>query len=211
MEYPKREKIPSFAMKRKRFIHLYLISLLMFFLCSTGIAADELVRDVLQNAREKFFAAVEDKKQIEPAIKLFKKLAREEPKYAGRAEVYIGSLYALKGKHAFFPHTKLKWTKRGLAIIDKGLKKNPTDIETLFIHGMLCYHLPFFFQRHDDAQRDFEEIIKQLPSQIDTYPPELVVNIITFLLQKAKMTNDKKVYLQTLKDKLKTERTNKQQ
>ena len=191
-----------FPMKLNRFILLNLIWVLLFFLCSIGITADESVEVLLKRAREEFYASVENKKRIEPAIKLFERIAREKPKYAGRAEVYMGTLVALKGKHAFFPHTKLKWTKRGLAIIDSGLKKAPEDIEALFIHGAVCYHLPFFFQRGDDAQRDFKEIIKQMPSQMHTYHSELVVNIITFLLEKAKLTDDEKVYLRALKDKL---------
>ena len=198
-------------MKLNRFIHLHLIWVLLFLLCSIGIAADESVEALLKRAREKFHAAVEDKKQIEPAMKLFEQIAREEPKYAGRTEVYMGALVALKGKHAFFPHTKLKWTKRGLAIMDDGLKKVPADIEALFIHGAVCYHLPFFFQRGDDAQRDFKEIIKQMPSQRHTYHSELVENIITFLLEKAKLTDDEKVYLRTLKDKLASEGSDAQQ
>ena len=198
-------------MKLNRFIHRNLIWVLLFFLCFTGIAADESVEDLLKRAREKFHAAVEDKKQIGPAIKLFEQIAREEPKYTGRAEVYMGALVALKGKHAFFPHTKLKWTKRGLAIIDSGLKKVPADIEALFIHGAVCYHLPFFFQRGDDAQRNFKEIIKQMPSQMHTYDPELVVNIIVFLLEKAKLTDNEKIYLRTLKDKSASEHSDAQQ
>ena len=197
-------------MKLNRFIHLNLIWVLLFLLCSIGIAADESMEDLMKRAREKFHASVEDKKQIEPAIKLFEQIAREEPRYAGRVEVYMGALVALKGKHAFFPHTKLKWTKRGLAIMDEGLKKVPEDIEALFIHGAVCYHLPFFFRRGDDAQRDFKKIIKKMPSQMHTYPPELVVHIITFLLEKAKLTDDEKVHLQTLKDKLESERSDAQ-
>lgn len=185
-------------MKLNRFIHRNLIWVLLFLLCSIGIAADESVEDLLKHAREKFHASVEDKKQIEPAIKLFEQIAREEPRYAGRAEVYMGALVALKGKHAFFPHTKLKWTKRGLAIIDSGLKKAPADIEALFIHGAVCYHLPFFFQRGDDAQRDFKEIIKLMPQQIDAYDPKLITNIVVFLLENAKLTDNEKTYLQTL-------------
>ena len=192
-------------MKLNQFIQVNLILALLFFLCVTGVTAYASVEEMLQQAREKFYASVEDKKQIEPAIKLFEQIAREAPKYAGRAEVYIGTLVALKGKHAFFPYTKLKLTKRGLAIMDSGLKKVPDDIEALFIHGSACYHLPFFFQRGDDAQQGFKEIIKQLPSHGHTYDPKLVVNIITFLLENAKLTPDEKVYLQTFKDKLESE------
>ena len=194
-----------------RFIHLYLILVILLLSCFTGVAAKESIEDTFKRAREKFHASLEDKKQIEPALKLFEQISKEEPKYADRAAVYIGALFTLKGKHAFFPHTKLKWTKRGLAIMDKGLKKVPEDIEALFIHGAVCYHLPFFFRRGDDAQRDFKKIIKQMPSQMHTYPPELVVHIITFLLEKAKLTDDEKVHLQTLKDKLEFESPDAQQ
>lgn len=192
-------------MELNRFICVSLIFTLLFWFSVRGIAADESVEEMLKRAREKFYAAVEDKKQIEPAIKLFERIAREEPKYAGRAEVYIGALVALKGKHAFLPHTKLKWVKRGLAIMDSGLQKRPNDVEALFIRGMTCYHLPFFFQRGDDAQRDFKEILKWMPLQIHTYDPKLITNIAAFLLEKAKLTHDEKTYLLALRDRLKSQ------
>ena len=200
-----------FPMKLNRRVHVNLIFAQLFLLCVTGVAADESVEDTLKRAREKFYAAVEHKKQIEPAIKLFERIARAEPKYAGRAEVYIGALVALKGKHAFLPHTKLKWVKRGLAIMDNGLQKRPNDIEALFIHGTTCYHLPFFFQRGDDAQRDFKEIIKQMPLQIHIYDPKLITNIAAFLLEKAKLTHDEKTYLLALRDRLKSQHSGTQQ
>ena len=138
-------------MKLNQFIHVNLMLALFFSLWVNGVTADESVEDTLEIARKQFHAAVEDKKQIEPTIKLFERIARVEPKYAGRAQVYIGVLVALKGKYTFLPHTKLKWAKRGLEIMDSGLKKDPDDIEALFIHGATCYHLPFFFKRGDDA------------------------------------------------------------
>lgn len=197
-------------MKLNQFLYLNFIVALLFAFCTNSVAVNEPVEEILKSARKQFYVAIEDKKQIEPAIKLFEQIARENPKYVGLAEVYRGALVALKGKHAFFPHTKLKWTKRGLAIMDDGLKKASADIEALFIHGVVCYHLPFFFQRGDDAQRDFKEIIKQIPSQMHTYQSELVENIIKFLLEKAKLTDDEKVYLRTLKDTSASERSDAQ-
>lgn len=197
-------------MKLNQFLYLNFIVALLFAFCTNSVAVNEPVEEILKSARKQFYVAIEDKKQIEPAIKLFEQIARENPKYVGLAEVYRGALVALKGKHAFFPHTKLKWTKRGLAIMDDGLKKASADIEALFIHGVVCYHLPFFFQRGDDAQRDFKEIIKQMPSQMHTYQSELVENIIKFLLEKAKLTDDEKVYLRTLKDTSASERSDAQ-
>lgn len=194
-------------MKLNRIVHVNLVLVLLFSLWFNGVAADESVEDMLKVGRKQFYAAIEDEKRIELTIALFKRIGQMEPKYAGRTQVYIGALVALKGKHAFFPHTKLKWANLGLAIMDSGLKKEPDDVEALFIHGTTCYHLPFFFKRRDDAQRDFKKIIKGIPQQMPTYDPKLVGNIVAFLLENAKLTRDEKIYLQTLKNGLKSDRS----
>ena len=189
-------------MKLNRCVYISLILALIFSLRVDGAASKKLVEEMLEVARKQFYTAIEDEKRIEPTISLFKRIGQVEPKYTGRTQVYIGSLIALRGKHAFLPHTKLKWAKRGLAIMDSGLQKSPNDIEALFIHGTTCYYLPFFFRRGDDAQRDFREIIKLMPQQMDTYNPKLMTHVVAFLLENAKLTDDEKVYLQTLKDRL---------
>lgn len=194
----KRPKKLILVMKLNRYIHINLVLVLLFSLWLNGLAADGSVEEMLEVARKQFYASVEDEKQIQPTIELFERIGQTEPKYAGRVQVYIGALVALKGKHAFFPHTKLKWANRGLAIMDSGLKKDPDDIEALFIHGAACYHLPFFFRRADDAQRDFKKIVERMPLQIHTYDQKLVRNIVIFLLENAKLTRDQQAYLQTL-------------
>ena len=185
-------------MKLSQFIQVNFIAVLLFSFCADSAAVNDPVKETLAAARKQFYAAIEDKNQIEPAIKLFGKIKQLAPKYTGRAQVYIGALVALRGKHAFFPYTKLKWARRGLAIMDAGLKKSPNDIEALFIHGTTCYHLPFFFRRGDDAQRDFKKIIKLMPQQRHAYAPKLIKNVVAFLIENAKLTNDEKTYLQTL-------------
>ncbi len=173
----------------------FIIMALLFAICTNSLAVKEPVKETLETARKQFYAAIEDKKQIEPTIKIFQRIAQLEPKYAGRTQVYIGALIALKGKHAFFPYTKLKWSKRGLTIMDGGLEKNPDDIEALFIHGTTCYHLPFFFRRSDDAQRNFKRIIKLMPQHTDAYHPKLIKNVVEFLLENATLTDNEKAYL----------------
>lgn len=189
-------------MKLNRRVYISLILALIFSLRVDGAASEKSVKEMLEVARKQFYAAIEDEKRIEPAIALLKRIGQVEPKYTGRTQVYIGSLIALRGKHAFLPHTKLKWARRGLAIMDSGLQKSPNDIEALFIHGTTCYYLPFFFRRGDDAQRDFREIIKLMPQHMDTYDPKLMTQVVAFLLENAKLTDDEKTYLQTLKDRL---------
>ena len=189
-------------MKLNRCVYVILILTLLFSLRVDGAASDELVKELLVVARKQFYAAIEDEKRIEPTIALFKRIGQVEPKHTGRTQVYIGALVALKGKHAFFPYTKLKWARRGLAIMNSGLKRNPDDLEALFIHGTTCYYLPFFFRRGDDAQRNFRKIVRLMPQQMDTYDPKLIKNVIVFLLENAKLTDDEKTYLQHIGVKL---------
>lgn len=185
-------------MKLNRCIYISLIIALICPLRVDSAGSKESVAEILEVARKQFYAAIEDEKQITPTIALFKRVGQLEPKYIGRMQVYIGALIALRGKHAFLPHTKLRWARRGLAIMDSGLQKSPNDVEALFIHGTTCYHLPFFFRRGDDAQRDFRKIIKLIPQQMDTYAPKLITNVVAFLLENVKLTDDEKTYLQTL-------------
>ena len=189
-------------MKLNRCVYVILILTLLFSLRVDGAASDELVKELLVVARKQFYAAIEDEKRIEPTIALFKRIGQVEPKHTGRTQVYIGALVALKGKHAFFPYTKLKWARRGLAIMNSGLKRNPDDLEALFIHGTTCYYLPFFFRRGDDAQHNFRKIVRLMPQQMDTYDPKLIKNVIVFLLENAKLTDDEKTYLQHIGIKL---------
>ena len=192
-------------MNSNRFVLVNFIAVLLFLLYISRAIAGQSVEEALQSARKQFYVAIEDKKQIEPTIKLFKQIAQMKPSYAGRTEVYVGALVALKGKHAFLPHTKLKWTKRGLTIMDKGLKKSPNDIEALFIHGTTCYYLPFFFRRSDDAQRDFKEIIKRMPLERHTYDLKLIADVVEFLLENTKLVSHERAYLQALKGKLQSQ------
>ena len=189
-------------MKLNRCVYISLILALIFSLRVDGAASEKSVGEMLEVARKQFYAAIEDEKRIGPTIALFKRIGQVAPTYTGRTQVYIGALIALRGKHAFFPYTKLKWARHGLAIMDSGLQKSQNDIEALFIHGTTCYYLPFFFKRGDDAQRDFRKIIKLMPQQMDTYDPKLIANVAAFLLENVKLTDDEKTYLQMLKDRL---------
>ena len=122
-------------MNPNQFVLINFIVVFLFLSYVSKAETDQSVEETLKSARKQFYAAIKDKKQIEPTIQLFKRIAQMKPSYTGRTEVYVGALVALKGKHAFLPHAKLKWTKRGLTIMDNGLKKSPSDIEALFIHA----------------------------------------------------------------------------
>ena len=177
---------------------------ILFFLSLVIMVSDvelSASNQQLQLARKLFYDAIEDESQIKPAIQLFEKIGENEV-YYGRCLTYIGTLYALKGKHSFSPYNKLKWVIKGLKLMDKGIEESPNDLEALFIHGATCSHLPFFFNREDDAQRSFETIIELLPETADNYDSKLVLHVIDFLEEKMTLQPPQQEILTTVKNEL---------
>jgi hypothetical protein len=152
-------------------------------LLNTGLFA-QTTEARLQEARILFYKSVEHKEFIPLSVELWKSLESDSG-FQGRALTYMGALTALKGKHAFWPHDKLKYTQKGLALMDQGRDKSPDDIETLFIHSSTCYFLPFFFKRAEDAQKTLKKIAALLPEKSYQYDTAMVKNVINFILQHA--------------------------
>ncbi|MBC8233389.1 hypothetical protein H8E77_27895 [bacterium] len=184
--------------------HLRGLSFLTFVLLilgNGGVAATE-IKTLWHSGRQLFYESVEDKSQINPAIHIFQQIIQLNKADEGRAMTYLGVLTALKGKHAFLPHKKLKFVKQGLALMDKGIEISPDDAEALFIHGCTCYYLPFFFKRGDDAQRDFKKILRILPAQIHAYDIELINNALKFIAENAELDAKDREYIRQINLKL---------
>jgi len=159
-------------------------------------------REALEQARLLFYASVEQKKQIGPAIAAFEELAGNYPAWAGRAKTYIGALVALQGKHAFLPHDKWRLANRGLAIMDEGVAMAPEDVESLFIHSSTCYFLPFFFKRGEDAQAKFRELVRLLPEKHREFDEPMFANVVQFIAERARLDENEKAALERLRSEL---------
>ena len=159
------------------------ILLFIFSLASTSCLADS-AEELLQEARLLFYQSIENEERIDPAIRLFRQVAQIDSSLRGRAQVYIGSLVAIKAKHAFWPHQKFDLARKGLRIMDGGLAKASTDIEALFIHTSTCYHLPWFFGRKEQAQANIQKLLALLPQASTKFDPELITAVREFLADK---------------------------
>lgn len=179
---------------------LFMVSIITISM--TFASENENNPKLIAEARTLFYASVEDENQIRPAIKLFREIEKEDSSLAGRSLTYIGALTALRGKHALLPHNKLKWVKRGLALMDEGIQQSPEDIEALFIHGSTCFHLPFFFERGDDAQEKLKRIVALLPSGKENYDAQLLKNTIEFIEKNAELTEAEKESLRNVKTEI---------
>jgi hypothetical protein len=178
--------------------------LFFLLLCWNGFSLADSVRialpvNDLEKARLLFYASVDNGKLIDSALVSFNRLAQQQPSWQFRAQTYVGALTALKGKHALLPTEKLKWTKKGLKLMDQGLAENPDDIESLFIHGMTCYFLPFFFKRHAEAEKNLKKILFLLPERHSEYDLVLLQNAFRFIAEQVPLDNTEKKQAELVK------------
>ncbi|MCI0695928.1 hypothetical protein L0337_28500 [candidate division KSB1 bacterium] len=179
--------------------------LLLFWLiglASTMQAHASEVDSLMIRARLLYYESVDDQEKISPAIDLFNTIGEIDKRLLGRTKTYIGSLIAVKAKFAFWPHDKWKFAQSGLRLMDEGLKQNPDDIESLFVHGVTCYFLPEFFGRGDDAQRHLRKIVRLLPEHAHSYDPKIIANVINFIAEKIRLNSEERQNLMAINLKL---------
>lgn len=157
--------------------------IVLWFFSTEGTAQNNSVEpdSLFAEGRRLFALSIEDKEHIHPAVDLFKKISKDDRRLHDRALAYLGGLYTIKAKHAFFPFDKLRLAKKGLSILDEALSQSPDDIEVLFVHGTICHNLPGLFKRHDDARRDFNKIIELLPEKMHQYDRHFIMDVLDFL------------------------------
>ena len=76
-----------------------------------------------------------DSGQIEPAITAFQ-AAPANPQHQPLYAAYLGSAQALKGKAAWMPWSKMKYTEQGLDQIDQALASLRSEHDRVLIHGV---------------------------------------------------------------------------
>jgi hypothetical protein len=167
-------------------ISMFWYSFIKAMVPSADTTASPTLADSLDLARSHFYKSVKQEAFIKPAAVLFEALSRDE-RLSGLSRVYTGALVCLQGKHVFLPIRKLQYVNQGLAIMDEGITLDPGNIESRFIRGSTCHHLPFFFNRGDTASVDFQVIAERIPRYYENYEPEIVIHVIEFLLEKAEL------------------------
>lgn len=185
-----------------RTIQLKFIAILIIFfvhICQAHVKFNEDAEKLLDTGRKLFYASVEDGTKLDSAFLVFEQYKNLYPEFRGRAITYIGVLTALRGRHASWVYTKYNLVKKGLKIMDEGIQQSPEDIEALFVYGSTCYFMPFLFGRNDDARNAFLKIIELLPENIQYYDAPLMNDVINFLIEHTKLSNDQIIRLTGMK------------
>lgn len=135
----------------------------------------------LFTARQWFHESVEDKSKIEPALDLFHEISKEYPELEFRVQVYLGALTAIQGKHAFWPHQKIRLVKRGLKMMDEAMEQANDDLEALFVYAVLNKNLPGIFGREEKADQAFLRLLKLLPTGYPNYDLSFISDMLVSL------------------------------
>lgn len=98
------------------------------------------------------------------AVARFEQLAAADSPHAPLYLAYLGAAQAMQGRDAWMPWTKMRATERGLATLDKALRRledrhdtillrqAPVAIETRLVAASTFLALPGLFHRFDDAK-----------------------------------------------------------
>lgn len=129
--------------------------------------------------------AVEDAKLTDSLFKDLSKLSHKTPLIFG----YIGTLEALKAKHAWNPYNKIKYVSRSLTTLQKAIDLDGENMEIRFMRFSIEHFTPSFLGFSKDLDTDRKEIIKHYQNNnFGSANDELVKNIAKFMIETKRCT-----------------------
>ncbi len=115
----------------------------------------------LERLRLLYFLSVADEDFIPPAlhqIDMLEEGGAGAPDLPGVLEAFGAAIEVVRGKHAFWPMSKVSHVRDGLKVLDALLARSPDLAEARYLRLLSCYYLPFFFGRGDTVTEDLEAL-----------------------------------------------------
>lgn len=135
----------------------------------------------LDQIREDYIASITDS---EKADKLCDQL--EDVKNPSAVIMaYLGSVQAIKAKHAWNPVSKMSYLSKGFETINKAVAKDPNQLEVRFLRFSLQYYVPSFLGYSKNLINDKNMIVSILKnshvSKLDVNG-EILKNMVNFMI-----------------------------
>lgn len=148
--------------------------------------------------REMYWASVEDQAKTE---EMLEKLSKA-PQNDALVVAYKGAAESLMAKHVFFPVKKLDWLKKCDETMKKAVSMDPTNIEIRFLRFAYQHYIPAFLGYSAEVESDRLVLVKELKAQEGQWfdDRELFDNVIDFLLETERCTEEEVITLMTLKN-----------
>ncbi len=104
---------------------------------------------------------------------------------------YLGSIQAIKGKHAWNPVNKMSYLKQGFSTIDRAVLKDPNLLEVRFLRFSLQYYVPAFLGYSKNLIADKDKIVSLIRNTTASnlkMEKEVFKNIVNFMIDSKKCT-----------------------
>lgn len=172
-----------------RFKYLIISALLMLFVPLTNghatAMSDDAVEPNLHVIRKLLLTAINSSKTTDS---LYRHLGAIK-KPSGLITGYIGTLEALKAKHAWNPYFKIKYLNDAEKSFKGAVTTDPFNIEIRFMRFSVEHNVPGFLGYNKNLVADRTEIIKQLDRRhYSSADIALVKTIINFLIDSKRCT-----------------------
>jgi hypothetical protein len=167
------------------FKYLLLITLAGVLTSFTSARNDDSATPDLHQIRKLLITALESKKTTDS---LYKSLGaiKDRP---GLINAYMGTLEALKAKHAWNPYYKIKYLNDSEKTFKTAGAADPRNIEIRFMRFSIEHNVPKFLGYTKNLVTDREEMIKQIDAKYYASADKaLVKTIIKFLLDSKRCT-----------------------
>lgn len=94
-----------------------------------------------------------DRAAAQQAVDMLLDILKDDPKNA-KANVYLGSSYALMARDANNVTDKIRYTNRGLRYLDLAVSEAPEDFTVRLVRMNVCESLPAMFGREKTVRED---------------------------------------------------------
>lgn len=108
----------------------------------------------------------------EDAVKYLKRASALNPADA-ELLAYLGSAHAMLARDSSLTVNKVGNTNKGLALLDRAVRRAPDNLTVRIIRGSVAYELPPMFSREKTAQDDYLFVVKAAQAGARVAPERL--------------------------------------
>jgi len=151
--------------------------MVLLLLATVSVASEQV--DIRQ-LRQRYYAAVQSSTVTDKLYAELKKQQKPSPVILA----YVGSLEALRAKHALNPYYKIQYLKEADQTMRKAVKADPNNIEIRFLRYSYQYYVPEFLGYSEEKGEDVAVIVAQIYARnYRSQDIALVKNMIGFLAE----------------------------
>jgi hypothetical protein len=135
-------------------------------LLGSGVACAATQGGDFERAKSLYYRAVDgDADALRQAAKAMDEFGSTTPRDPA-VLAYTGSIRLLEAQKTLAIWRKGRLSKEGLSLLDEAVGLAPEDLEVRFVRAASTFHLPDFFHRREQSQKDFEWLAPRVSAAV---------------------------------------------